>query len=65
MENDFLELRLAEHDFFRETVKQIRGRHRKLLGWISLGILFAFIIWSFFSCSWLHKIGLCAMHHLK
>lgn len=67
MEHSFRELRLAEHAFFRESFKDIKTKYRRYAFWVFLIYLFLVILWSFFSCSWLHKIGLCAscaIHHL-
>lgn len=67
MDHNFRELRLAEHAFFRESFKAIKIKYRGYFLWIFLICLILVILWSLFSCSWLHKIGLCAscaMHHL-
>ena len=67
MDHNFRELRLAEHAFFQESFKDIKTKYRRYLLWIFLICSILVILWSLFSCSWLHKIGLCAscaMHHL-
>ncbi len=67
MEHHFRELRLAEHAFFRESFKDIKTKYRRYLIWIFSICSILVFLWSLFSCSWLHKIGLCAscaMHHL-
>ena len=63
MEGHFKELRLAEHAFFREAFKNIKAKHRRYDLWLLFICAILLVLWSFYSCPWLHKIGLCPMSH--
>jgi hypothetical protein len=59
------ELRLVEQSFFREIVKQVRGRYRRLLIWTVIGLVGTGVVWGFLACPLLHhSIGWCPMGHL-
>lgn len=59
------ELRLIEQSFFRDILKNVRGRHRRLLTWTVIGLVGFGVAWTFLACPLLHhSIGWCPMAHM-
>ena len=65
IEDSSRELRLVEQSFFRDLLKGVRGRYRRLLTWTIIGLVGAGVIWAFLACPLLHhSIGWCPMGHV-
>ncbi len=65
IEDSSRELRLVEQSFFRDIVKKVRGRYRRLLMWTVIGFAVAGLAWTFLACPLLHhSIGWCPMGHV-
>lgn len=59
------ELRLVEQSFFRDILNKLRGRYRRLLTWVVIGLVGFGVVWTFLACPLLHhSIGWCPMGHM-
>jgi hypothetical protein len=59
------ELRLTEQSIFRDILKGVRGRYRRLLTWTVVLFAAATVVWTFAACPLLHhRIGWCPMGHV-
>lgn len=59
------ELRLVEQSMFRDILKGVRGKYRRLLTWTVVGLVGFGVVWTFLACPLLHhSIGWCPMGHV-
>ena len=65
IEESSRELRLVEQSFFRDILKGVRGRDRRVLTWTVVGLVVALVVWTFLACPLLHhSIVWCPMGHV-
>lgn len=59
------ELRLVEQSMFRDILKGVRGKYRKLLTWTVIGLVGFGVVWTFLACPLLHhSMRWCPMGHV-